>query len=265
MIASFTTASGGFARNWLVARGLNLSERRPLNWPEQIAHSRDPDTVREMFNRVAIRYDLANHVLSGGCDFLWRRRAAEIVSKWNPPCILDVATGSGDLALSLKNKLPASKVTGVDFSSDMLAIAQRKGLRDTIMADALQLPFADQSFDAVTIAFGLRNMRDWTTALLEMRRVLTQSGHLLVLDFSLPQNSLVRAAYRFYLHYILPRVCAVLTRDKTAYQYLGASIENFPSNRALCDLIEANGFVNTTVTPLTAGIVTLYTAEARAL
>ena len=215
-----------------------------------------------MFNRVATRYDLANHVLSGGCDFLWRRRATEIVVKWNPPCILDVATGSGDLALSLKNKLPASKVTGVDFSSDMLAIARRKGLRDTIMADVLQLPLADQSFDAVTIAFGLRNMRDWISALREMRRVLTQSGHLLVLDFSLPHNSLIRAVYRFYLHQILPRVCTLLTHDKAAYQYLGASIENFPHSRAMCDLIEANGFANTTVTPLTAGIVTLYTAQA---
>ena len=238
-----------------------MSERRPLNWPEQIAHSRDPDTVREMFNRVATRYDLANHVLSGGCDFLWRRRATEIVVKWNPPCILDVATGSGDLALSLKHKLPASKVTGVDFSSDMLAVARRKGLRDAIVADALKLPLADQSFDAVTIAFGLRNMRDWAGALRELRRVLTQSGHLLVLDFSLPQNSSIRAVYRFYLHRILPRVCAVLTRDKTAYEYLGASIENFPNSRAMCDLIEANGFTNTTATPLTAGIVTLYTAE----
>ena len=129
------------------------------------------------------------------------------------------------------------------------------------MADALKLPLADQSFDAVTIAFGLRNMRDWAGALRELRRVLTQSGHLLVLDFSLPQNSSIRAVYRFYLHRILPRVCAVLTRDKTAYEYLGASIENFPNSRAMCDLIEANGFTNTTATPLTAGIVTLYTAE----
>jgi len=239
-----------------------LSERRPLNWPEIIARSRDPGAVREMFNRVATRYDLANHVLSGGCDFLWRKRATEIVARWNPPCILDVATGSGDLALSLKHKLPASKVTGVDFSADMLAVARRKGLRDTIMADALKLPLADQSFDAVTIAFGLRNMRDWAGALQEMRRVLTRSGHLLVLDFSLPQNSSVRAAYRFYLHHVLPRICAVLTRDKRAYEYLGASIENFPSSRAMCDLIKANGFANTAATPLTAGIVTLYTAEA---
>ncbi len=247
-----------------LARRLNLSERRPLNWPEEIARSREPEAVREMFNRVATRYDLANHVLSGGCDFLWRKRATEVVAKWNPPCILDVATGSGDLALSLKRKLPASKVTGIDFSADMLAIARRKGLRDTIAADALQLPLADQSFDAVTIAFGLRNMRDWAGALREMRRVLTQSGHLLVLDFSLPQSSSVRSAYRFYLHHILPRLCAVLTRDKKAYEYLGASIENFPGSRAMCDLIEAGGFQNTTATPLTAGIVTLYTAEARA-
>jgi demethylmenaquinone methyltransferase/2-methoxy-6-polyprenyl-1,4-benzoquinol methylase len=242
-----------------------LSERRPLNWPEELARSRDPNAVREMFNRVAARYDLANHVLSGGCDFLWRKRATEVVASWNPPCILDVATGSGDLALSLKRKLPASKVIGLDFSADMLAIARRKGLRDTITADALKLPLADQSFDAVSIAFGLRNMRDWAAALREMRRVLTPSGHLLVLDFSLPQNSLVRTIYRSYLHCIMPRLCGLLTRDKKAYEYLGTSIENFPSDRAMCDLIEAGGFANATATPLTAGIVTLYVAEARML
>ena len=215
-----------------------------------------------MFDRVAHRYDLANHVLSAGWDFLWRRRATEIVAGWRPPCVLDLATGSGDLALSLERELPGSKITGADFSAEMIAIARGKGLRDAVIADALHLPFAAQSFDAVTVAFGLRNMRDWSAALREMRRVLTNAGHLLVLDFSLPPNSVLRGLYRFYLHKILPRLCAFITEEEAAYQYLGASIENFPSDRAMCGLIEANGFAKARATPLTTGIVSIYTGEA---
>src|SRR4030095_16527954 len=114
-----------------------------------------------MFDRVAKRYDLANHLLSLGRDFFWRRRAAEIVGNWKPTCVLDVATGSGDLALALQRKLPAAEIVGCDFSEAMLALARRKGVRRTISANVLQMPLAEQSFDVVTVAFGLRNMRDW--------------------------------------------------------------------------------------------------------
>ena len=176
----------------------------------------------------------------------WRKRAADIVAGWKPSCVLDLATGSGDLALALQRRLPRSEITAADFSDEMLALARRKGVRKTVVADALKLPFADQSFDAVTVAFGLRNMRDWAAALREMRRVLTRSGHLLVLEFSLPNHSACAAPYRFYLHKILPRLCTILTRNKTAYEYLGASIENFPRGRDMCDLINANGFADAT-------------------
>ena len=215
-----------------------------------------------MFDRVARRYDLANHVLSAGCDFWWRDRASQIVASWRPPCVLDLATGSGDLALCLKRKLPRSKITGVDFSPVMADIARSKGLRDVVVADALHLPFASQSFDAVTVAFGLRNMRDWSAALREMRRVLTPSGHLLVLDFSLPRNPFLRKTYGFYLHQILPLLCRLITCEKEAYQYLGASIESFPSGCEMCRLIDASGFSGARTEPLTGGIVTLYTGAA---
>jgi demethylmenaquinone methyltransferase/2-methoxy-6-polyprenyl-1,4-benzoquinol methylase len=237
-----------------------MSERPRLTSPEENAVSRDPDSVRQMFSRIADRYDLANHFLSAGCDFHWRKRAAEIVAGWNPPCVLDLATGSGDLALALQRRLTRAEITGADFSPEMLVLARAKGVRRTVKADALQLPFAAQSFDAVTVAFGLRNMRDWAAALREMRRVLTSSGHLLVLDFSLPRHRLLRAVYRVYLHKLVPRLCALLTRNKTAYEYLGASIENFPSGRAMCELVNANGFSGATAEPLTGGIVNIYTA-----
>jgi demethylmenaquinone methyltransferase / 2-methoxy-6-polyprenyl-1,4-benzoquinol methylase len=215
-----------------------------------------------MFDRIARRYDLANHVLSFGQDFFWRRRAAEIVADWNPACVLDLATGSGDLALALQHKIPRAQIVGLDFSNAMLALARGKGVRHVIVGDATQLPLAEQSFDAVTVAFGLRNVRDWAAALREMRRVLTSAGHLLVLDFSLPPKPILHFLYRFYLRRILPFASAIITREKEAYQYLGSSIENFPSGRAMCDLIETSGFQNAAVEPLTGGIVTIYTAES---
>ncbi len=220
---------------------------------------RDPVAVRSMFDRIARRYDLANHLLSGGFDFLWRARAANLVAGWQPARVLDLATGSGDLAVALARKLPQARITAADFSEEMLAIARRKGVRETVVADALQLPFPNESFDAVTVAFGLRNMQNWGAALREMARVLAPSGHLVVLDFSLPTSAL-RGPYRFYLHHFLPRLAGWLTGEREAYAYLGESIEKFPNGDAMLRLLEANGLANATARPMTGGIVTLYAA-----
>jgi demethylmenaquinone methyltransferase/2-methoxy-6-polyprenyl-1,4-benzoquinol methylase len=165
------------------------------------------------------------------------------------------------LALALQNKLPDAEVTGVDFLPEMLELAQRKGVRQTILADAMKLPFPAASFDCVTIAFGLRNMENWRDALAEMSRVLRRDGHLLVLEFSLPTMSIVRAIYRFYLHRCLPLLGFFLTRKKSAYDYLGDSIEEFPSGHAMIDLIQASGFGNVKIQPLSYGIATIYTAQ----
>jgi demethylmenaquinone methyltransferase/2-methoxy-6-polyprenyl-1,4-benzoquinol methylase len=222
--------------------------------------SRDPDAVRAMFGRIAQRYDLANHVLSGGADFLWRRRAAKMVEAWRPKRVLDLATGSGDLALALQRRLPEATVVAADFSSEMLEVARCKGVRETVLADALQLPFKSGSFDCVTVAFGLRNMADWDAALGEMARVLRAGGHLLVLDFSLPSGAL-RPAYRVYLHRCLPLLASLVTGQRDAYDYLGRSIEKFPSGREMVELIEKNGFTDASAEPLTGGIATIYVAE----
>lgn len=221
---------------------------------------RDPETVRAMFGRVARRYDLANHLLSGGADFFWRARAAKIVASWQPARVLDLATGSGDLALAIGRRLPNASIVAADFSPEMLAIAQAKGVRETVVADALKLPFAEDSFECVTVAFGLRNMADWEGALREMARVLAPGGHLLVLDFSLPTSAL-RGPYRFYLHHFLPRLAGMLTGERNAYDYLGESIEKFPSGFAMQRLMERSGFINATARPMTGGIVTMYCAE----
>jgi len=213
-----------------------------------------------MFSGIARRYDLANHLLSCGCDFLWRKRAARIVKSWRPPTVVDLATGTGDLALVLARALPKAEVVGVDFSEEMLAIAKSKGVQRVIAANVLSLPFADRSFDCVTIAFGLRNIKDWSAALREMGRVLTTNGNLLVMEFSLPSMSILRSTYRVYLHRVLPIIGAFLTQKKNAYDYLGASIERFPGGDALVKLIEADGFQNAAAEPLSGGIVTIYTA-----
>jgi len=213
-----------------------------------------------MFGRIARRYDLANHLLSGGADFLWRRRAVRIVAAWQPQRVLDLATGSGDLALALQHRFPQAAITAADFSPEMLSVARRKGVRETVLADALRLPFPDESFDCVTVAFGLRNMADWSLALREMNRVLRSKGHVLVLDFSLPDGPL-RPAYRFYLHRCLPTLASLVTGQKAAYDYLGGSIEKFPSGGAMLRLMEQNGFAPGSAQPLTGGIAAIYTAE----
>jgi demethylmenaquinone methyltransferase/2-methoxy-6-polyprenyl-1,4-benzoquinol methylase len=216
-----------------------------------------------MFGSISRRYDLANHLLSCGCDFFWRSRAAKIVSGWNPNTIVDLATGTGDLALALAKALPKSEIIGADFSEEMLAVAKAKGVRRVVTADALALPFANRSFDCLTIAFGLRNIQDWSAALREMARVLTPNGNLLVMEFSLPSISVLRTAYRFYLHRLMPVFGSFLTRKKTAYDYLGDSIEQFPGGEDLLRLIETNGFRGAAAEPLTGGIVTIYTATRR--
>jgi demethylmenaquinone methyltransferase/2-methoxy-6-polyprenyl-1,4-benzoquinol methylase len=229
--------------------------------PNQLSQARDPETVRAMFGSIARRYDLANHLLSCGCDVIWRKRAAAIVADWKPNTIVDLAAGTGDLTLALEKALPGSDVVGVDFSEEMLAVARAKGVRRVVVADALALPFADQSFDCLTIAFGLRNIKDWSAALGEMARVLTANGNLLVMEFSLPSMSILRSLYRFYLHRLLPVFGSFLTQKKTAYDYLGDSIEQFPGGEELLHLIEANGFHDAAAAPLTGGIVTIYTAR----
>ena len=222
--------------------------------------SAKPAHVREMFGSIATRYDLANHLLSCGLDLYWRARAAEIVDGWHPHTIADLATGTGDLARAMQTKSPHAELTGVDFLPEMLEIARRKGVRRVVLADVMKLPFGDASFDCVTIAFGLRNLENCSAALGEMWRVLNAKGHLLVLEFSWPPTPILRAAYRFYLHRCLPLLGSFLTQKKSAYDYLGDSIEKFPSGNAMCELMRGTGYISPSFERLTGGIVTIYTA-----
>lgn len=222
--------------------------------------SSETGRVQTMFSSIAHRYDFANHFLSCGMDFCWRRRAADIVAGWRPHTIADLATGTGDLALAVQKKLPASEITGVDFVPAMLELARRKGVRHVVLADAMSLPFANASFDCVTIAFGLRNFENWTAGIAEMARVLKDDGHLLVMEFSLPRLPILRSIYRFYLHRCLPLLGSLVTGEKSAYAYLGESIEHFPIGTSMCQLITENGFRSANFELLTGGIVTIYAA-----
>jgi len=221
----------------------------------------EPQRVRTMFGSIARRYDLANHLLSCGIDFYWRKHAARIVRHWGSRQILDIATGTGDLAIALQEAVPNGSIKAMDILPEMVDLARRKGVQDVRVADAMNLPFDDGTFDCVTIAFGLRNLPDWAGGVREMSRILNKSGHVLVLEFSLPTLPVLHSVYRFYLHRCLPIIGAFITGHRGAYDYLGDSIEEFPNGQRMVELLETNGFRNGRAEPLTGGIVTIYTAE----
>ncbi len=225
-------------------------------------NEQDPRKVQALFAKIARRYDLTNRVLSAALDRGWRRRVARKVAEFAPTRILDLATGTGDLALLLQEQIPDAVVIGADFCVPMMQGAQRKGWQELVAADGLALPFADCAFDAVTVAFGLRNMADWPGAIREASRVLTPGGIYSVLDFSLPEGWL-RPVYRVYLHRILPLLAHPLTCQGAAYEYLGRSIESFPCGTKMIELLCANGFESAERTPMACGIVSLYLARKK--
>ncbi|MEM7384439.1 MAG: ubiquinone/menaquinone biosynthesis methyltransferase, partial [Verrucomicrobiota bacterium] len=169
-------------------------------------------------------------------------------------------TGSGDLAGTVQKSCPDVSVTGVDFCLPMLRHARKRGLTDLLVADAMNLPFPDQSQDGVTIGFGLRNLSSWEDGLAEMFRVLRPGGLLVVLDFSLPRRIWLRKPYAFYLSRILPRIAGLLTGHRRAYEYLATSIDRFPSGTAMEKLIASQGFTQTRCLPQSGGIASIYTA-----
>ena len=221
----------------------------------------DPDFVWKVFASISRRYDLANHVLSGGVDFFWRKKAVRLIARGNPRSVLDLATGSGDLALALEKALPDALIVGADFCHPMLEEARRKGLTRLVVADGLAMPFPANAFDALTVAFGLRNMASWRDALADMVRVLKPGGVLLVMDFSLPRFPPFRWLYRKYLHHFLPHLAGWLTGQRDAYQYLGESIERFPKGEAMAALFLQTGLIDFQEFPLCGGIAAIYLAR----
>ena len=226
----------------------------------------DPVAVRDTFTSVAPRYDLANHLLSGGIDFLWRRKLVKQARQGAHDQILDLATGSGDVALALRYGLSGKvKITGVDFCEPMLDRARRKRDQQNLdkhenqfqVGDCLDLEFPDESFDLITIAFGLRNLADRKLGLSEMLRVLKPGGRLMVLEFSQPYFWF-RPVYYTYLKGILPWLARLVTGDRDAYLYLGSSISEFPDRVGLAQEIKQSGFERVEHEALTFSIVALH-------
>ncbi|MBU63831.1 MAG: ubiquinone biosynthesis protein [Opitutae bacterium] len=231
----------------------------------------DPDAVRATFEGIAPRYDLANHLLSGGLDFLWRRRLIREAKASRPSEVLDLATGSGDVALALREALPAEvKVTGLDFCPPMLAEAERKRIsvgcsRDSLRfvhGDCLSLDFPDSSFDLVTIAFGLRNLSNRVLGLSEMHRLLRPGGRLLILEFSQP-FFILRPFYYLYLRGFLPLFARLVTGDRKAYEYLGSSISGFPDRFGLAEELRQANFGKVNFFSLTGAVVALHLGEKK--
>jgi len=228
----------------------------------------DASAIAEMFNGLAPRYDLANHVLSFGLDFSWRRRLVRAVVAAKPQRVADLATGSGDLAFALKKLLgPTIEVRGLDFSAPMLEVAERKKAarpwaRDIIfsLGDCLNLPLADNSQDALTIAWGVRNLADRARGFAEMRRVLRPDGKLFVLDNSQPEGW-TRPFCRFYLNAVVPVAGGLLTDRPAAYRYLATSSAAFPGRAALAAEMTAAGFTRVRYESMALGAVALHEAE----
>jgi len=223
--------------------------------------------VQSMFAGISSRYDRANHWLSFGMDFLWRRRLVQEVARHNPQRLADLATGSGDVAFALKAGIPQLDVVGLDFCQPMLDEADRKQDRfpeeEKIhfrFGDCLALPLETESQDAVTIAFGLRNLEDRMKGLAEMKRVLKPGGVVCILEFTQPYFWF-SPFYYFYLKGILPVLARLLTGNRSAYEYLGGSISSFPGRASLSRQLSSAGFVHPRAIPMTFSIVALHLAE----
>ncbi|WP_159468631.1 bifunctional demethylmenaquinone methyltransferase/2-methoxy-6-polyprenyl-1,4-benzoquinol methylase UbiE [Dyadobacter sp. 3J3] len=225
------------------------------------------EQVAEMFDNISPKYDLLNHVLSGGVDIYWRKRAIKLLRKEQPKVILDIATGTGDFAIEALSLHP-EKIYGVDISEGMLAVGREKiaklGKQNIITlqsGDSESLTFENNYFDAVIVSFGVRNYQNLLAGLTEMNRVLKPGGTCVVVEFSKPRSFPFKQFYNFYFKYILPLIGKTVSKDSAAYTYLPESVQAFPDGEAFLEIYKKAGFKNTKCIPLTFGICSIYTGQ----
>ncbi len=225
------------------------------------------EQVAQMFDNISGGYDGLNRVISLGTDVKWRKKILKLVSAQNPKDMLDIATGTADLAIML-SQIKESRITGIDISAGMLEVGRKKVLAknlhsriELILADSENLPFEDNSFDAITVGFGIRNFENLDKGLSEILRVLRPGGIFAILETSVPDKFPFRQGYQFYTRIILPVVGRIFSRDKSAYGYLSQSASVFPYGEALNNILRKIGFINVISMPQTFGVATIYTAS----
>lgn len=223
--------------------------------------------VTTMFDTISREYDSLNRVITLGIDVKWRKKVINLVAATHPKIVLDVATGTGDLAISLV-ETGAEKIIGLDLSEGMLEVGRRKILKkeldekiEMVVGDSEKLSYADNSFDAITVAFGIRNFENLDKGLSEILRVLKPNGIFVILETSVPTKTPFRQGYFLYTRYILPLIGRIFSRDKSAYAYLSESASNFPYGEALNNILTKIGFINATALPQTFGSATIYIAS----
>lgn len=222
------------------------------------------DQVTKMFDTISKDYDGLNRVISFGIDIKWRKKVVNLVKEANPDTILDIATGTGDLAINLA-KTNATKIVGLDISSGMLDIGKQKIKKksldskiDMILGDSEDMPFEDNAFDAITVAFGVRNFETLENGLKEIYRVLKPNGTFVILETSIPDKTPYKQGYKFYTKNILPLIGKAFSKDRSAYKYLCESASVFPYGEALNNILRKSGFINVEDFPQTLGVATIY-------
>lgn len=235
--------------------------------PYQDSKLNKKQQVAKMFNNIAWRYDFLNHFLSFGIDRYWRRKAISFLKSKPPQIILDVASGTGDLAIAAMNLNPV-KIYGIDISEDMLKIGRekirKKNLHDKIElleSDSENLIFEDNKFDAITVGFGVRNFENLEKGLSEMLRVLKPGGRAVILEFSKPKSSIIRLLYSFYSSKICPWLGNMISKDPVAYTYLNKSVAAFPEGENFATILRKTGYKEVKIKALTLGVVTIYTGK----
>ncbi|MFK7833036.1 MAG: bifunctional demethylmenaquinone methyltransferase/2-methoxy-6-polyprenyl-1,4-benzoquinol methylase UbiE [Winogradskyella sp.] len=223
--------------------------------------------VTQMFDTISKEYDGLNRVISFGIDIKWRNKVVEMVAKTNPENILDIATGTGDLAISL-TATSAKDIIGLDISDGMLEVGRKKisskkldGIISMVIGDSEDLPFEDDTFDAITVAFGVRNFEHLEKGLAEILRVLKPNGIFVILETSVPTNPIYKAGYKVHTKVVLPIIGKLFSKDRVAYSYLSESASVFPYGEALNNILRKIGFINVKDLPQTMGVATIYSAS----
>jgi demethylmenaquinone methyltransferase/2-methoxy-6-polyprenyl-1,4-benzoquinol methylase len=238
--------------------------------PDKASQQPKKEQVAEMFDDIAFRYDFLNRFLSGGIDLWWRKKALAQLKKKNPQVILDVATGTADVAIMASRLLHPTHITGIDISDGMLEIGRKKIAKleltktiELLNGDSEAINFKDNTFDAVTVAFGVRNFQDLEKGLAEILRVLKPGGQLVVLEFSKPKKQPVKSFYNLYMKVVTPTVGKLFSKNRGAYQYLDESIQQFPEGQNFISILQQVGYYHTQYKPLSLGICSIYCGEKK--